>query len=128
MPLLDTIRSLFRKEEMESSPIVEVSTAEPGNLPSGFFISLGALGEQGSLGFHCPKCGFTARHSAENGVVHCGRRESAPEDAEKLEVVRWNFPAKGTVRLANGDRIMTLDAGEWNGEVGYEPGKPGGMF
>jgi hypothetical protein len=125
MPLFDKVRSLFSRGTLESSPIVGVSATSGDALPSGFFISIGS--DRVELGFYCPKCKYEVRHGAEYGVVHCGRRERAPDVAarEHLEKVRWDFPRSGEVRLPNGGRVIDPDEGGFNGEFEYEPFDPG---
>jgi len=125
MPIFDKVRSLFKHQVVESSPIVGVSATPGDTLPSGFFISIGASGAA-SLGFYCAKCKYEARHGAEFGVVHCGRRERAPDVAERanLEKVRWDFDRAGEVRLPNGGRVIDVSEGDFSGEFEYEPWDP----
>jgi hypothetical protein len=122
------LKKLFRKDAMESSPIVEVSSGKPGEeIPEGFFVSI--AGKSVELGFYCPNpaCKLTLKTGAddEKGFRHCGRLEFAPEYTDeqpaRLPKVRWDFPKNdGTVRLSNGSRVIAGDEGEWNGEVQYD--------
>lgn len=134
MGLRDNVRSLIsslnpvRKPELESSPIVGVSAVQTaGQLPEGFFYSVGASGGSLELGFFCSKCNFTARAGADNGVVHCGKREYPPDlNTAKLETVRWSFPRQdGITRLPDGTAILNSGAPEWDGTVEYERSDPG---
>lgn len=122
---LNNLLNPFRKQPMESTPIVEVGAHYgPNNLPEGFFHS--HAGESEELGFYCPRCNFLAKYGADLGVVHCGKREDAPEDKSGLPVVAWAAqPQQGVQRLRNGDGIMDAQSNEWDGEVGYEPSDPG---
>lgn len=125
--MLNGLRRLFTKRN-ESPFVVVQAGGDYGQLPEGFFKSLG--GAQTQIGFYCPKCKYVLRHGAHNGVTHCGKHEMPPPaDAGPLPQVRWeyaNMPGtNGVVANVGGNRVVDSDSLEtFKGDFAYKQADP----
>ncbi len=121
--MLNKIRNLFSRNGGDNIAIVSMGTGYE-ELPHGFFQSIGQ-DETVQIGFNCNKCKHTYKFGAQNGVVHCAKREMPP--GGPLPIVKWGYASATTGCVPCGDAncLTIVDSddlpGQWNGETLYEP-------
>ncbi|HKN76411.1 MAG TPA: hypothetical protein VJW94_14625 [Candidatus Acidoferrum sp.] len=89
-------------------------------------------GPKGSVAIHCRHRawkrvdGEVVYESDANGrAVFVDVRDVFDPDAAMPSVVRHARPVPGTARLSDGSVVLHTDAGEWDGEVGFDRSDPG---
>lgn len=103
---------LWRRKPQDNP--VSAPPGEPEPYPTGFFRVVTISGQAGGLGFYCPRCRFSIRHSAPSTVFHCGRNETLDPQAD-LPVLR--IRVSDQPRAIGGRVFVDPDAGQWDGTV-----------
>lgn len=127
--MFETIKKALQRPEEPTFLIVQPG-GDYSKLPVGFFESVG--GQQKQIGFHCPKCRFTLRYGAQNGVTHCGQSEMPPPaEAGPLTQVHWDYSAMragatGEIANVGGNRVVDTDKmpGSTSGDISYDGSHP----